>query len=59
MIMMLNDADDYWGIEPRFMNVSDCLIKQEPHHRSILLVLKAFSNISTLSSIKIDFKDKI
>ena len=57
--MMLNDADDYWGIEPRFMTVSDCLIKQDAHDRSILLVLKAFSNISTLSWIKIDFKDKI
>ena len=29
--------NDYWDIEPRFMNLCVCLSKQEPHDRSVLL----------------------
>ena len=49
--MMLND-DDYWGIESRFMNVSDCLIMQEPYDRLVLFYMEGkFLDLSDLDFI--------
>ena len=34
----MND-DDYWEIEPRFINLSVCLSKQKPHDRLVLFTI--------------------
>ena len=48
--MMMND-DDYWENEPRFMNLSVCLIKKEPHDWSVLWLVWGVEDLEMSATI--------